>query len=332
MRTRGAAVQGGLAAIALIGAYTTWQRQPERPAGEVVVMDLGKNDLQKVRYDDGPKWIELTSAMENGERVVYLKLSKNEQTKAPERELRGNDGALKLWEKFTPLHATRALGALAADKLKELSLDAPKGKIQITARGETRTLDVGAPLGVSDPYIKDERDSKVYVLGGGVVSDLQSAAVRLVDRTMHGFKPNEFDGLVMQAGGKQRELVQTGTATAMQTRLASKKSPDKPDEMAKNWHDKLWRLYVTDLLGKGEEPAGGAPQVALRVEYSEHGKTKGFIEVGRIAAPPPKDATSSAPPPPAEFYGRTEHTAGWAKLPPTTDDLLKEAEKIAAAE
>jgi hypothetical protein len=331
MKTKAAAMQGGLAAIGLIAAYSTWQRAPDRPAGEVVIMDVGK-DLEKVRYDDGNKFVELTATRENGDTVVFLKIAANPATKTPERELRGNEGAVKLWEKFMPLRGTRSLGALAADKLKELGLDAPKKHIAVTAHGETRALDVGAsPFGVSDPYVKAS-DGKVYVLGGAVVSDLDSAAIRLIERGLHAFKQQDWDGLTVAAGGKKRELVQVNAEQPMAAKIASKKTPTKPDEMVKNWHDKVWRLFAAEILGRGEKPAGGDPAVALRVDYAAQGKSKGFIEIGRVQAPPPANVTSSAAPPPAELYGRTEHTAGWVKLPATAEDLIKEGEKIAAGE
>ena len=38
MNVRGAAAQGGLAALGLVVAYATWQRQPERAPGEVIVV------------------------------------------------------------------------------------------------------------------------------------------------------------------------------------------------------------------------------------------------------------------------------------------------------
>ena len=42
MNVRGAAVQSGLAALGLVVAYGTWQREPERAPGEVVVVDASK--------------------------------------------------------------------------------------------------------------------------------------------------------------------------------------------------------------------------------------------------------------------------------------------------
>jgi hypothetical protein len=335
VRARGAAIQGGLAAAGLLLAYATWQREPERAPGEVVVLEAGKNDLTQVRYDDGAgRRVELSARPgSDGESEIWMHLSARDgKPPVPERELRGNEGSRRLFERFAPLRATRALGTLAGDKLKELGLDAPKKKIAVTARGAQTTLDVGmSPYGVSEPYVKDERDGRVYVLGAGVISELDGAASRLVDRTLHSFKPAEYDAVTLTVGAKKRELAAiTPPGGVGPVKLAAAKTRDKPDELASNWHDKLWRAMVTEVLGKGETPAGGAPTVALRVDYLQRGKPRGFIEVGRVAAPAPA-ATSTAPPP-ADVYARSEHTAGWVKLPPTTEDVLKEADKVAAGE
>jgi hypothetical protein len=55
------AIQGGLALLVLVLAYTTWQRPPEKQAGEVFVLDITKNDLDNVRFEirrarAGPSW------------------------------------------------------------------------------------------------------------------------------------------------------------------------------------------------------------------------------------------------------------------------------------
>src|SRR5207249_9924534 len=109
------------------------------------------------------------------------------KAKQPERELRGNEAAEKLLDGFAPLRAERALGAVDAAKLKEFGLADPepdtkktnpdggvaaappakkpqKRRFEVTARGETRAFTVGAQ-GVSfNPYVRDERDGKVYLL------------------------------------------------------------------------------------------------------------------------------------------------------------------------
>jgi hypothetical protein len=342
MKTQAAAVQGGLAALGLIAAYTTWQREPERKAGEVVVVSASLGDVQKIRYEDGTstptKWVELEPRKEADGSRAWLRVSARGDAKAktetPERELRGNESATKVLEKFAPLKATRALGVLPADKLKELALDAPKKRIELVARGQKRVFLVGnSPFGMSDPYVRDEADNKVYVLGGGIFADLENAPIRLVDRQLHDWKTSDFDGLVVTAGDKKRELVQTSPEVPAQAKLASKSG--RTDELAKNWHDKLFRLVVADVLGKGESPKAGAPQITLRVDYTMRGRPKGFLEIGRVVPLPPADqnTSSNAPPPtPAtEYYARSEPTPGWVKLSGAPEQLLTEGAKIAAA-
>jgi uncharacterized protein DUF4340 len=334
MNVRGAAVQGGLAALGLVVAYTTWQREPERAPGEVVVVEANKNDVQKLRIDDGNgKWVELEKRKEgrDEEPRVWMKLSADDKAKPPrpQREVPGNEGAERLWDKFAPLHATRALGTLKADKLKELGLDAPKKKLELTARGVKHTFDIGAsPYGVSDPYVKDQADGRVYVLGGGVIADLDAASVRLVDRQLHTFKPGDFDGVTISTGGKSRTLQAPPAENAFAAKLINQKT-GKPDEQTKNWHDKIWRQMVTDVLGKGEMPAGGTPEVQCKVEYTWRGKPKGFLELARVAAPA---VASGTPQPAGEAWGRSERTASWVKLPGNADELIKECPKVVAGE
>jgi hypothetical protein len=335
MNVRGAALQGGLAALGLVAAYTTWQREPERAPGEVVVLDVNKGDVKQIRFDDGAgKWVELDRRSEPGldEPRVWLKLAKQS---TPERELPGNDGASRLWEKFAPLRATRALGALKADKLKELGLDTAKKKLAVTAKGEKHTFVIGtSPFSVSEPYVKDEHDGRVYVLGGGVISDLDAAGVRLIDRTLHAFKPGEFDAVNVSSGDKKRELSAPPSDNPLTAKLLSKKT-GKADDLAKNWHDKLWRSMVIDVLGKGELPKGGTPELQCKVEYLEKGKPKGFVELGKLSAAPTTPANTSMPAPAAtatETWARSEHTAGWVKLPQSADEILKECSKVAASE
>lgn len=329
MKRGGATLQGALAMVGLIGAYSTWQREPERAPGEVVVIDITKSDLARVRYEDGAKWVELEPR--SGE--VWLRIAPRTETKTPERTLRGSDDAKKLFERFAPLYGQRALGALGDAKLKELGLEKPTKRLEVTARGEKRVFLIGTPpLGASDPYVKEEQTGKVFVLGRSTLSELESAATRLVDRQLHAFKQDEFDGLVVSAGGKRREFVQGDRERTTLATLAPKKSPTKPDALAKNWHDKLWRLPATELLGANEQPGGGAPpSVALRIDYTFGKRTVGWIEFARIA-PPPKEATTSAAPQPSEVYARTERTVGWAKVPTSADETLKESEKISSGE
>src|SRR5207302_1149196 len=126
-----------------------------------------------------------------------------------------------------------------------------KKKLELTARGVKHSFAIGSsPFGVSDPYVKDEQDGRVYVLGGGVINDLESAGLRLVDRQLHVLKPGDYDAVTISAGGKSRTLQAPSSENQFAAKLVNAKT-GKPDDMAKNWHDKVWRLMVTEVLGKG---------------------------------------------------------------------------------
>ena len=340
MNVRGAVIQGGLAALGLVVAYTTWQREPERAPGEVIVVDVNKSDVQKVRFDDGAgKTVELTrartGAKERTNRGSGSSLGPDVKLKKPARELRGNEGAQRLWEKFAPLRATRALGALKPDKLKELGLDAPKKKLEVTARGVKHTFDIGtSPFGVCDPYVKDEQDGRVYVLGGGVIGDLESANVRLVDR--HAARLQA--GRLRQRHHLRRRQDRERCSCRRRSNPLTAKLVNPKTRQGRRPGQELARQGVAPDRHRGAGQGRdcrehGTPEVACKVEYGWHGKPKGFIELGRSAPPAPVASQHRRRRRrQVDDWARTEHTAGWVKLPGTAEEMIKECGKIAAGE
>jgi hypothetical protein len=247
----------------------------------------------------------------------------------PPRDVRGSDVATKLMDQFAPLRSPRAFGILDAAKLKELGLEGSKRKLTITAKGDTREYTIGQPPGngILEAFMRDVRDGRVYLMPHGVLGDL-TASSRLVDKKLHGFEPIEFDRLVITIGGKSRELVQNHRESIQTAQLASPKAPDKPDQMAKNWHDLLWRSFAMDVLGAGEVPKGGAPTPAAKVEYFDGKKSLGYIEIAK--APENTVEQTDAAGNRTTVYARTERTAGWVKLH-VSGTLIPDAEKIVAA-
>jgi hypothetical protein len=158
----------------------------------------------------------------------------------------------------------------------------------------------------------------------GMLADLQNPN-HLVDRRLHGFEQGDFDRLVLSAGGKSKEYVQLDRQARAKAAFAPAKSPDKHDQMAKNWHDAVWRAFPSEILGRGEEPAGGKPSVVLRVDYYDGKSSVGYMELGR-----PESTTGlSEEAPGADIYARTEHSAGWMKLH-NGAQLLTDAQKLIA--
>ena len=81
MTFRQVATQGGLALAALVAAYFTWQRSPELAPDEVVVVEAGKNDLVRARFDDQEKhtWVELSRSADDAGPFVNVHLGPQEQ-------------------------------------------------------------------------------------------------------------------------------------------------------------------------------------------------------------------------------------------------------------
>jgi hypothetical protein len=340
---KAAALQGGLAALGLITAHLTWQREPERAPGDVTLLDAGKNDLGRIHYEDDLNVVDLERRKDAGDNGIWLHLTEKakpthpQDPKAPPqptaavdppRDLNGSDVAAKLLEQFAPLRSPRAFGVLDAAKLKELGLEGSKRKLTVGVKGDTREFTVGSPPGPGsgESFLRDTRDGRVYLMPHGIAGDLQSTT-RLVDRKLHGFEAVDFDRMVLTVGGKSREFIQTHRENQVNAQLSSPKTPDKPDQMAKNFHELLWRSFPMEILGKGEVPKDGQPVPMARLEYFDGKKSLGYLDIARTA-PDSVQQTDQAGNR-TTMYARTERTAGWVKIH-TNGQLQSDAEKLVA--
>lgn len=345
MTRRAVMIQGALALAGLVAAYTTWQRQPELVGGEVFVLDITRNDLEKVRFEDQEvkSWAELARDKDEGGTFVTLRLSGHDASgvalpsghpgvalKVPERLVRGNENARRVFESFAPLRASRALGVLDPARLKELGLDTTKKWIEVTARGNKRRFAiVPAPPGGNDPYLRDEQDGRVYIVARHILSDLQSASVNLVERRFHPFRLEEVERIVVTgASGKKKEYKTARVDENLPgIRLLPASAPDKPDETAKNWHDRIWNLFPATVLGKGEAPATNQEaQGVLRVEYFSRGKPLGWLELAKTKPAAGQSATGAAPR--EVSVARSEFTLGWMQLSADAGALITEGETL----
>ncbi|HEX3697066.1 MAG TPA: DUF4340 domain-containing protein [Polyangia bacterium] len=341
MTGKAAALQGGLAALGLLAANFTWQREPERAPGEVNVVDVTKNDLRAVHYEDDKVAYDLTRAKENGEDAVWIHFVDKYVPKpdpknpaptppaplTPPRDLRGTEAALKALDQFAPLRSPRAFGVLDAQKVKELGLEGSTKKLDVTAKGETRHFTIGQPQGTpgGESFMRDAADGRVYVMPRGLLGDLQAAQARLIDRRLHTFTLADFDRVTVTAGGKTRTIVHLNRERNGAAQFAPADKPDKPDQTMNTWHDMVWRTFPMDILGKGEMPKAGAPKVVARVEYFDGKKSIGWEELGKMEGGEPGQSGGGAP----EIMARSEHTPSWVTLH-STAQIITDTEKMAS--
>jgi hypothetical protein len=359
---RAATTQGLLALAGLIAAYFTWQREPSLDSGQAYVLDITKNELQSIRYEEletptvaDPKetkpapiaplkvrdWVELTSTKEEDGPAVWMRLAGKEggnvalpsghpmvQTAVPERTVRGNDGAEKMWELFAPFKASRALGKLDATKLKTLDLDPPKKRLKVAFKGVTKTFSVApAPPGGSDPYLRDDEDGTVYIIARQILSDLQAARSNMTQRKLHGFIVQDVDKIVITAKGKTKEFQFRRFDGRPGGEMFSAATPDKPDQTAGNWHERVFSLFPAEVLGKGEKPAAGEPQLVLHIDYFYRNKKIGWLDLARTGGTPPAGAPEGSAPR-SESFARSEFSAGWMTLSADAQGLVSEGEGL----
>jgi hypothetical protein len=342
VKARSAALQGGLAALGLVAAYVTWQRPKDTgKAASVVIVDAAKNSLERVRYEDGTRAVTIekkdrflvTLAFMPGKRPAAFDagLSQVEldggvdggvlanvkpAEPPPDRTVFANDRADTVWAKLTPFEGSRALGQLSAEKLDEVGLAKSERKLELTVAGLARRFTISRPVaGLIGNYAQDEKSGDVFLISSSLFNDLDPNSQLLVDRRLHAFKPTEYDRFVVKAGNKEQAFVSTDADIAQTAKVARAATPDKADELAKNWHEKIWnRLIVTDVLAQGELPKAGEPTVRLRLEYSLKGQPKGWLELGVD----PGEAT----------WARSENTPSWVAVHQGTEELMIEGAKL----
>ncbi|RKI04753.1 hypothetical protein [Corallococcus sp. AB038B] len=408
MKARDVAVQGVLAGVALVAAFFVWQREPSRAQGEVTVEDAQASVLDRIRYDEEVRFVELFRDPQDRD-TVWVRLGNkpakpgseagvasdagsaaldagalahvtsdagpqvganspasagntgaltvttdagvaprantgalaaatdagvapranagaNASTDAgtpaspapvpPPRELRGNDVALKLFSRFAPLRAQRDLGVLDDKKLEEIGLVKTERGLTLTLDGTPKTFRLATPAsGWGAPYLQRTTDGHVFLLGPGLLPDLEAAASRLVDRRLHTFDVDGFDHIVISTGTTSRAFVASGKSPGA-VQLSPVDAASTPDDFARNWHDRLWRLTPVELLGRGEAPPGPAPTPAFRVEYQRAGKAVGELSMAKT--------------PDGSWYARTEFTAGWTRMGGGLELLAEDAAKLTA--
>ena len=308
MRTRSVIFQGVLAAIALAAACFVSLREPEGAPGEVVVLDAPVSALERVRHEDASGGVELyREPSEDG--ALWLRLGT--------RELRANADAVRLFSRFAPLRASRSLGVLDAEHLAEVGLKDSARVLRVFLSQGEQAFRLAAPAsGWRGPYLWRESDGQVFLLSASLLPDLENAAHRLVDRSLHAFGAGEYDtlSLTMPDGASRAFRVQTHADRPAS--LVPLDAPGAPDEAARRWHERITLLAPAagDFLGRGEAPPGGPPHESFRVEYGRGGTHLGHLTVARGAD--------------GVFYVRTEHTPGWARLAPWAGSLVEEARRV----
>ena len=306
------------------------------------MIDGGKSDVTLVRYEDEASTVDLSRAaaaatspplwlhlVDRSDASPTRRPDAKVKTPAPPRDLPGGDSAVKLYDEFAPLVSPRAFGVLDAGKLKELGLDAPKRKLEVTVKGDVRRYDIGQPANApgGESFLRDTRDGRVYLMPRAMLSELQNGT-HLVDRRLHTFDLPEFDRISDRLR-RQAEGVPAGRPRIARHRRLR---PAEDARQARPDGQELARHPVAHLSRRVRSGAARSRPAASR--RSPSGSTTSTARPpsagSRSRAPRPAAAMSDEAAPTAETYVRSEHTAGWAKLS-SGGQLIADAQKLIAA-
>ncbi len=335
-------IQGGLAVLGLVAAYFTWQRPPEtQQKNSVTMFEASKSALEKVRYTDGTRAVAVerkdrlmvSYAFEPGKRPEYDAGTELETIDAgvdggavvkprpppppPDRTVYANERAETVWGRVQSFEATRALGRLGDEKESELGLTGSERVLELTKSGATTRFIVSKPVsGVVGSYTKNAQTGEVFLVPTSVFNDLDPNSQVLIDRRLHTFKLTDFDSFTVSADGKSATYTVEGAQAPATMRISPVATPDKPDELLKNWHERLWnRLVVSEVLERDELPKAGTPEVVLRIEYTRKGNQTGWLEIGSVGG--------------TSWWARTENTASWVQVNQSAEDVAIEGRKLA---
>ena len=89
MTGRAAATQGGLAAVGLLAALVTSQRQPEHAPGSVTVIDATKMDVTHVHYTDEHNAVDFERGHGDKDAPVWIHLVPTAEAPKPDKKMKG---------------------------------------------------------------------------------------------------------------------------------------------------------------------------------------------------------------------------------------------------
>jgi hypothetical protein len=362
MNVRGVALQGTLAAVGLVAAFLTWQREPEGLPGEVTVLDISKRALQKVRYDDANRFVELSRDPQD-EETIWVLLGDKPRPPPPAAPVADGgvpDGGVASGtaDGGTPL-ATVAGAADAGGPPAQAMLPPPQPPRQLRGNQMAEALlDRLAPLkgtralGELDAKKLEElglvnSPRKLTLTVGGREQILTLVNVNAGWSIPYAMRE---DGRVFLLGPAILPDFE-GALNRLIDRRQHTFDQYEPDSFTLT-QGKNTRTFV--LSGKPPAPVNVAPKEAP--DKPDEFVRNWYDRIWRVV---PTDVLGRGEEPPGgspeelfrleyrkgdkllghlvlaragknEFFVRTEHTAGWMKVHSAMDTLLGEATKIAS--
>ena len=206
---------------------------------------------------------------------------------------------------LNPLEAQRAIGKLEDSQAEEFGLKDSKEKFTVkTTSGKSLSLVVGKQsYGSRNRFVRDEKDGRVLLINGDIISDLSKANVRLYERGLLSNPIEEATKAEAKAGTKAKKFDHSKKDATGNRIWAEDVENATANASYKSWFDKLDRLrlmsYATD-----EQAASLDKEVPfLTVSIAKDEKSSDSLAFARTTS---GDKT--------EYWVKSSFLGSWAKL------------------
>jgi hypothetical protein len=213
-------------------------------------------------------------------------------------------------KRVAPFTALRSLGEVPEDSLEDIGLKDIKTHLRVECGRRSVEFEVGgSAYGSGERYIRKKGEKTVYLVDEAVVTELERAQQRMMQRELHRFETTEITGLTVKAFDRERNLLQRDRHEARTAQWVDADDPEQLNELYGNWLTRVERLRAQQYLALDAEPGSDMENVTVAaepvvvIEYRGDGDAElGRLELVKVPAEQP------------EYYARTETTRAWVKV------------------
>ena len=354
-RPRAQRCKAGWRSSGLLAAHCTWQREPERAPGAVTVIDASKIGRHPVHYEDESQqpststrgrpatrtgvWLHLVTKPKTPRRSRTQARRRPPSPSRPSRSRRRRRRAIcrapsSAKQALRSVRAARLAARLRRARRRQAEGAGPRqpeaqarrdreGRRSATTRSDSRRTRPAARRSCATP-----RDGRVYLMPRGMLSRAAERPATWSIAACTRFELGDFDRIMLSVG-RQVEGVRPGRPRGARPRPASRR-PRRPTS-AIRWPrtgtTPLWRIVPDRDPRQGR--GAGRRQADARCCGSTTRAGQGASAGSRSGACEPSSGVADDGGH-GDIYARTEHTAGWVKIP-SGGQIVPDAQKLIAA-
>ena len=309
---RSLVLHGVLALGGLIMAWNVWTEEAteEVSPDAVELFECGES-LEAIRLLGERRDTVLEAREEDGRPYYWIRIERRPDRADPVvKEFVGGEAVDELVLKLEPLRAERSLGVLDDEKLEELELDGEGQRLRIECGSRSVEWRVGATtFGQPLRYLRDPESGIVFLADSSLISELEAAEHRLMQRELLRLDMTEVETLHVRAFGEEQTLKQANRHDAARAQWVDAADPDRRNDLYGNWLNRFARLTVQEYLAVDAEPgadledASASYETLVEMEYrDEEGEVLDTLQLARVDAEQP------------QYYARTGATRSWVKV------------------